>query len=86
MRVDPLPGDNEGGGKIGVTVSAGIASFPEDASNPQELIERADYSLYVAKEKGRNRTIPYRKAAKEREVRASVPREKGTDEGSDWGL
>ena len=74
----------EGGGKIGVTVSAGVACFPEDAGNPQELLERADYSLYVAKEKGRNRTIPYRRASKERETVAATPGKKS--EESDWSF
>lgn len=42
-----------------VTVSIGVASFPEQASNAAELFERGDQALYVAKETGRNRTIVY---------------------------
>lgn len=42
-----------------VTVSIGVASFPEQANNAAELFERADQALYVAKENGRNRTIVY---------------------------
>jgi len=38
-----------------VTVSIGIASFPEDAEWKEELLEKADKALYVAKEKGKNR-------------------------------
>ena len=76
----------EGGGKIGVTVSAGVASFPEDASTPQEILERADYALYVAKEKGRNRTVPYRRAAKERETLSTLPKKGKEDEGSEWNF
>ena len=37
-----------------VTVSIGIATFPEDAETPQSLIEVADKGLYYAKEHGRN--------------------------------
>ena len=37
-----------------VTVSIGIATFPEDAKTPQSLIEVADKGLYYAKEHGRN--------------------------------
>lgn len=42
-----------------VTVSIGVASYPEQASNAAELFERADQALYVAKDNGRNRTIVY---------------------------
>jgi len=37
-----------------VTVSIGVAMFPEDAGLPEELIDKADKSLYEAKKKGRN--------------------------------
>ncbi|MCQ2754120.1 MAG: diguanylate cyclase [bacterium] len=37
-----------------VTISLGVATFPQDAETPQELIEKADKSLYYAKEHGRN--------------------------------
>ncbi|MCW2959882.1 MAG: hypothetical protein JWM90_269 [Thermoleophilia bacterium] len=42
-----------------VTVSIGVACFPEQATNAAELFERADQALYVAKGSGRNRTIVY---------------------------
>jgi len=42
-----------------VTVSIGVASFPQQATNASELFERADQALYVAKGSGRNRTIVY---------------------------
>jgi len=42
-----------------VTVSIGVASFPEQATNAAELFERADQALYVAKGSGKNRTIVY---------------------------
>ncbi|HEX8600274.1 MAG TPA: GGDEF domain-containing protein [Chloroflexia bacterium] len=37
------------------TVSIGLASFPEDARNPEMLIAKADAALYQAKRAGRNR-------------------------------
>ncbi len=37
-----------------VTVSIGVASFPEDASDAEELISKADKAMYEAKQKGRN--------------------------------
>ena len=42
-----------------VTLSAGVATFPVDATHEDELIERADASLYVAKAGGRDRVIAY---------------------------
>lgn len=42
-----------------VTVSAGIASFPDCAVHPAELIEKADKCLYQAKNTGRNKCIVF---------------------------
>ncbi|MHB8869822.1 MAG: GGDEF domain-containing protein [Thermoleophilia bacterium] len=39
-----------------VTVSLGIAVFPEDADTLKELVTRADDAMYAAKEAGRNTT------------------------------
>ncbi len=41
------------------TVSLGISSFPDDATEPDELIRRADLALYLAKAGGRNRVSGY---------------------------
>lgn len=38
-----------------LTISSGVASFPEDGSNAYQLIMKADQALYRAKESGRNR-------------------------------
>ncbi len=40
-----------------VTVSAGVSSLPADGESQEALIAAADRALYVAKGKGRNRTI-----------------------------
>jgi diguanylate cyclase (GGDEF)-like protein len=37
------------------TLSIGLASFPEDARNPEMLLAKADAALYRAKREGRNR-------------------------------
>lgn len=37
-----------------VTISVGVATFPDNAETAQELIEQADKGLYFAKENGRN--------------------------------
>lgn len=51
-----------GGGKLvlrrverKVTVSLGVASYPEDGKSMEELLQMADAHLYQAKRKGRNR-------------------------------
>jgi diguanylate cyclase (GGDEF)-like protein len=44
---------------IRVTVSIGIAHFPEDAGSPEELIACADSAMYQAKSQGRNRVVSY---------------------------
>jgi diguanylate cyclase (GGDEF)-like protein len=38
-----------------VTISIGVASFPQHADGGDELINRADLALYEAKKGGRNR-------------------------------
>jgi diguanylate cyclase (GGDEF)-like protein len=49
------------GHDIAMTVSAGLAIFPEDALHADELIARADEALYGAKHAGRNRVcVHYR--------------------------
>jgi two-component system cell cycle response regulator len=49
------------GHDIPMTVSAGLAIFPEDALHVDELIARADEALYGAKHAGRNRVcVHYR--------------------------
>jgi diguanylate cyclase (GGDEF)-like protein len=42
-----------------VTISIGIASIPDDASDALELIQKADEALYKAKSEGRNRVCIY---------------------------
>jgi diguanylate cyclase (GGDEF)-like protein len=45
--------------QVKVTLSIGVATFPEDAEDTTSLIEKADKALYVSKEKGRNRASVY---------------------------
>ena len=40
--------------KLTITISAGVAAFPDNARTKSILIKRADKALYLAKEEGRN--------------------------------
>ena len=41
-----------------VTISAGVASYPEHGTTRDELVKAADAGLYLAKQAGRNRVAP----------------------------
>ena len=47
------------GSQVNSTVSIGIASFPDDAININELLEKADASLYLSKQEGKNQVKHY---------------------------
>jgi len=47
------------GGVITLTLSAGLAVFPDDASSFWECVRLADEALYRAKREGRNRVIAW---------------------------
>lgn len=47
------------GNRVNTTVSIGIASYPINAENMDELIEKADKSLYQSKKSGRNQVSHY---------------------------
>lgn len=42
-----------------ITISIGIASYPEHGKSAEELIEAADEALYLAKNTGRNKIVIY---------------------------
>ena len=46
-----------------ITISIGIAAFPDDARDSIELMEMADSALYRAKAMGRNRVCTYRQVS-----------------------
>src|SRR6266496_3891532 len=50
-----------------ITISIGVASYPEDAKDPIQLVEMADSALYKAKRSGRNRVCAYRPSLAETE-------------------
>jgi diguanylate cyclase (GGDEF)-like protein len=44
----------EGGLLVKVTVSLGVATYPENGTTPEHLIEKVDQALYLAKGRGKN--------------------------------
>jgi diguanylate cyclase (GGDEF)-like protein len=58
-------------GRLKVTMSVGVAAFPDDARDRAQLIERADHALYHAKHSGRNQVVTYPEFVAARSKRAS---------------
>lgn len=48
------------GNKVSVTLSLGIASYPKNSKTKEDIISKADQSLYRAKSSGRNCTVLYK--------------------------
>ncbi len=55
-----------------ITISIGVSSFPDDSTDPIELVEMADSALYRAKSLGRNKVCSYRELSEE-EAKAPLP-------------
>ncbi len=45
--------------ELKITVSVGLANYPEDSKDATELIRKADQAMYMAKHGGRNRVCYY---------------------------
>lgn len=56
MRME-TPGDKS---THHITISIGVAAYPDDATDPIHLVELADSALYRAKRSGRDRICAYR--------------------------
>lgn len=59
-----------------ITTSIGIVKYPEDGLNYDELFQKADKSLYIAKAKGKNRYIIY-----DEKKHGSIVNENAADKG-----
>jgi diguanylate cyclase (GGDEF)-like protein len=47
------------GDELNVTLSIGIATYPENAADNETLIEKADRALYESKNQGKNKVNHY---------------------------
>jgi diguanylate cyclase (GGDEF)-like protein len=67
-----IQGGEETATRFHITISIGVASYPDDAKDPIQLVELADSALYRAKRSGRNLICAYRPsiAATEKPLRS----------------
>ncbi|MDY6850821.1 MAG: diguanylate cyclase [Thermodesulfobacteriota bacterium] len=56
---DHVFSDRKGQPNCSLTVSIGLVSFPSDAREGLELLERADEAMYQGKESGRNKVVAW---------------------------
>jgi len=52
----------EGTSDDAISVSIGVATFPDDAGSKAELLDKADWAMYVAKRAGRDRVVAFKGA------------------------
>ena len=55
-----------------ITISGGVATFPDDAKDVVKLIHCADHALHVAKREGKNLILVYKKDVRKKDVRKFV--------------
>ena len=58
-EVERQPFDIGDGKTVGITVSIGVATYPQHVDSPEEVVNAADIALYAAKLAGRNRVSRY---------------------------
>ena len=55
--IETTPTRTSGGKAVSVTISAGVAGFPNDGTDEEHLLAVADERLFAAKDAGRNRIV-----------------------------
>ena len=58
-----------------ITISIGVSSFPNDSTDPIELVEMADSALYRAKSLGRNQVCAHRELSDDEKNKPMLSRE-----------
>jgi diguanylate cyclase (GGDEF)-like protein len=61
--VEREPFDIGDGKTVGITVSIGVATYPQQVDALENLVKAADTALYAAKQGGRNRVCRYEKGS-----------------------
>ncbi|MCX7702557.1 MAG: sensor domain-containing diguanylate cyclase [Planctomycetota bacterium] len=61
-------------GELSVTVSMGVATYPDDADSVQELVREADKALYVAKGRGKNCVVEAEREDADKKLGSGVKR------------
>jgi diguanylate cyclase (GGDEF)-like protein len=59
------------GHSVTVTISVGVASFPEHGDDAQGIISKADAALYQAKKRGRDRVVLATRGQKKKRKKAA---------------
>ena len=54
--------------RVSITVSGGVASFPQNASAAMSLLSAADSAMYAAKTAGKNRIACYQGNVHEKNI------------------
>jgi diguanylate cyclase (GGDEF)-like protein len=62
-------GDSEE--KVGLTISVGVAEYPDDGDTSESIIASADTVLYQAKQVGRNRVVPCQRKSEKKDKDSS---------------
>ncbi|MBI4125016.1 MAG: diguanylate cyclase [Deltaproteobacteria bacterium] len=65
-----------------ITVSIGVATFPEDVKEMDDLIDHADIALYDAKDQGRNRVYVFKAHRKEPHLKPAGEEKPEADDDS----
>jgi len=63
--IEGMSFESRRGEQLGLTVSVGIAGYPEHSASASTLLERADEALYVSKQRRRNRVTLWQPVAED---------------------
>ncbi|MDW8050904.1 MAG: diguanylate cyclase [Armatimonadota bacterium] len=55
--------DPSGQARFQISISIGVAAYPDSTPNPAEVLEKADEALEIAKRSGRNRVVAHENSA-----------------------